>query len=107
MFSVKSLTVGSLVATSILLGACSVTLGDKGVSAAQLETLVSAELAEQFGRSPELVECPEDLPEKAGSVVRCTLTDSGVSVGITVTSEGEDSSGKVQIDFKVDSETIE
>ncbi|WP_211241359.1 DUF4333 domain-containing protein [Pseudonocardia spinosispora] len=78
------LAVGLILST----GACSVRVWadtgpsvDKDIVAQQ----ISAQLAAKIGRAPERVSCPENLPVKLGAHVRCTLTDGGQNLGVTVT----------------------
>ena len=64
---------------------------------------ISANLEKQVGRVPESVECPENLEGKVGVTMRCTLSDSGETYGVTVTVtkvEGAD----VKFDIAVDDE---
>jgi len=38
---------------------------------------ISDQLAQQFGRTPEKVTCPNDLKGDVGATTRCELTDHG------------------------------
>lgn len=51
----------------------------------EVEQEVRTRLGESVGREPEQVSCPDDLRAEVGRTIRCTLTDSGTTVGVTVT----------------------
>ncbi|WP_188079025.1 DUF4333 domain-containing protein [Actinotalea subterranea] len=90
---------------ALTLTACSVSVGGSQVSSDELAEKVSAVLAETVGRAPELVECPDPLKAEAGAEVRCTLTDSGESYGVTVTAT-DVVDDEVAIDVEVDAEPL-
>lgn len=87
----------------VLVSACSVSVGNAQVSTDELETQVSALLAEEVGRAPEQVDCPDPLDAEAGAEVRCTLTDRGATYGITVTAT-DVVDDEVALDVVVDAE---
>jgi hypothetical protein len=62
---------------------------------------ISDQLAQQFGRAPENVTCPDNLKGDVGATTRCRLTDQGATYGVTVTVTSVDG-GDVKYDFKVD-----
>lgn len=62
---------------------------------------ISEQLAQQFGRTPDNVTCPNDLKGDPGATLRCHLTDQGSTYGVTVTVNSVDS-GDVKYGFKVD-----
>ncbi|MDT5010987.1 MAG: hypothetical protein QOH57_2604 [Mycobacterium sp.] len=63
--------------------------------------VVSDRLAEQVGRKPDSVTCPENLQGKVGATVRCELVGDGEKYGVTVTVTSVEG-GTVNFDFKVD-----
>lgn len=62
---------------------------------------IAHQLTQQVGRAPESVTCPADLKGDKGETLRCELTDSGATYGVTVTVTSVDG-GDVKFDFKVD-----
>jgi len=79
----------------------SVSVGQAQVPSDQLEQKVSAALEESVGRAPESVECPDPLRAEVGAEVRCTLTDGGISLGLTASAhdvQGSDVDIRVQVD---------
>lgn len=79
----------------------SVSVGGAEVPSDQLERKVSAALEDSVGRAPESVDCPDPLPARAGAEVRCTLTDGGISLGLTASAhdvQGSDVDIRVQVD---------
>ena len=73
------------------------------VSSDELAKQVSSVLAKQVGQVPDKVVCPDSLPAKKGAKVRCTLTDSGTSYGVSVTAKGgANSDGIVPVHVQVD-----
>ncbi|MBD8505358.1 DUF4333 domain-containing protein [Hoyosella sp. G463] len=92
----------SLVALGALT-ACSgsLSIGGKVVDQEEVASQISAELATQVGREPELVECPDDLDAEVGATLTCTLTDDGdlYDVLVEVTEVNGDD---VLFDFEVE-----
>lgn len=80
---------GVLAPLLLVLGACSGSESGGGeppaLDRSEVEQQVRATLEETVGREPEEVACPDDLRAEVGRTIRCTLTDSGTSVGVTVT----------------------
>ena len=77
--------------------------GSDAVSTDDLEDEVSTQLEAQVGQAPDSVDCPETLPAEEGAEVRCTLTNGGETIGMTLTVttvEGKD----VGFDIAVDDE---
>ena len=62
---------------------------------------ISDQLAQQFGRTPDNVTCPNDLKGDVGATLRCQLTDQGSTFGVTVTVTSV-ASDDVKYGFKVD-----
>ena len=75
--------------------------GDKVVKKDEVAKQASAGLKKEIGRAPEDVTCEDDLKAKVGESVRCTLTDGGKKLGMTVTVKSVDGD-KVNMDYKVD-----
>jgi predicted thioesterase len=70
------------------------------VDKAQVAEEISGQLAQQAGRKPESVTCPDNLKGVAGATLECELTDAGQTYGITVTVTSVDA-GDVKFDIKV------
>ena len=64
---------------------------------------ISEQLTQQVGRAPESVTCPSDLKGEVGATLRCELTDSGDTYGVTATVTKVDGTN-VKFDIKVDDE---
>ncbi|PRX99886.1 uncharacterized protein DUF4333 [Allonocardiopsis opalescens] len=71
------------------------------MSADEVASQVSSELAAQVGYEPEEVTCPEDLPAEVGASIRCELTHEGTTLGVTVTASAVEG-GQVDFDIQVD-----
>jgi hypothetical protein len=52
------------------------------------------------------VECPDDLDLKVGATTRCTLTDGGTRLGVTVTVKSVAEDGNADLDIEVDDEPL-
>ena len=59
--------------------------GTKAVDKHAVEQGAKNALAQQVGRAPQSISCPKNLDAKVGASERCTLTDNGTTVGMTVT----------------------
>lgn len=95
-------------AAALVLGGCSVGLGPLEVSTSELESVGTAKLTEIAGRKPDALDCPEALPAKEGSTVRCVLTDGDQRYGVTFTSNGlADDGESVKFDLQVDSKPMD
>jgi uncharacterized protein DUF4333 len=70
---------------------------DKG----DVEKSISDQLAQQSGRTPDSVTCPNDLKGDPGATLRCQLSDQGSTYGVTVTVSSVDNDD-VKYGFKVD-----
>lgn len=62
---------------------------------------ISDQLAQESGRAPDSVTCPNDLKGDVGATLRCQLTDQGSTYGVTVTVSSVDNDD-VKYGFKVD-----
>ncbi|GAA3816619.1 DUF4333 domain-containing protein [Cellulomonas soli] len=105
----RSATTAGLTAVLLLVltSACSFSATTSTqVGTGELETQVSSMLQEQVGVAPDSVDCPDPLPGEAGSEVRCTLTASGVTYGLTATSNGVEGDA-VNISVQVDDQPVE
>ena len=67
----------------------------------QVASVISDRLAQQVGRRPDAVTCPDNLKGVEGATLRCQLTDGSDKYGISVTVTNVDA-GDVNFDFKVD-----
>jgi Domain of unknown function (DUF4333) len=67
----------------------------------QVAQILSNKLAQQVGRKPDSVTCPDNLKGTKGATLRCELTDGGQKYGISVTVTDVDA-GDVNFDYKVD-----
>ncbi|WUS97537.1 DUF4333 domain-containing protein [Streptomyces sp. NBC_00708] len=95
---------GAAAGTLVMLFAsgCSFSVGgDKVVKKDEVAKQASAGLKKEVGRAPEDVTCEDDLKAKVGESVRCTLTDGGKKLGMTVTVKSVDGDD-VNMDYKVD-----
>lgn len=72
----------------------------------ELSAQVSTMLEEQVGYAPESVDCPDPLPVEEGRSVRCTLTDAGLTYGVTATVASA-TDGDVRLEVDVDDEPVE
>lgn len=77
----RGLRIAGLGAAMLALAGC----GPNAVDHDDLAQVVSDRLAQQVGRQPDSVTCPKDLPAEVGSSIRCTLTEGGQSLDVTVT----------------------
>lgn len=86
---------------AVALGVGATGCSDGVVAAHHVEREIG-ELVQQVSGAPaDAVSCPEDLPAKVGSWIRCTLTARGVTYGVTarVTSIQQ---GAANFELKVD-----
>jgi len=77
------------------------------LSGEKVANWIAAEVTRGTGERPDWVACPEDLPAKEGSVIRCVFTAAGgTQSGVTVTSRGSTGSG-VAFDYMIDLEPLQ
>lgn len=74
-----------LVAGSALALGAGAGIASAAVSAAELQQMISSELASQAGSAPESVACPGDLAADLGASITCAVTMAGETRGITIT----------------------
>lgn len=93
----KTLTVvgGLLLALSAGAGVASAS-----VSAQQVQQMISDQLAQQTGLSPDSVVCPGELATEVGASVTCQATAGGETHPITVTVASADN-GQLGITLQV------
>lgn len=94
----------SLGAVAMLLAAgCSFdsSMGGDVVDSEEVAAQASSVLEEQVGHAPEELVCPEDLLAEVDASIRCELTDSGQTYGMTVTTTSVEGSD-VEFDVLVD-----
>lgn len=82
---------------------CSFSTGGVTVAKDDVATEISNQLKQEVGRAPESVSCPSDLKGEVGATLRCELTDSGDTYGVTATVTKVDGTN-VKFDIKVDDE---
>lgn len=88
--------------TLLFASGCSFSVGGgKVVKKDEVAKQASAGLGKEVGREPENVTCKDDLKAKVGETVRCTLSDGGKKLGMTVTVKSVDGDN-VKMDYKVD-----
>ena len=71
------------------------------VDSGEVAEQASRELEQQVGRAPDDLTCSEDLPAEIDASIRCELTDSGQTYGVTVTTTSAEGSD-VEFDILVD-----
>lgn len=74
-----ALAAGSLLALSVGAGVASA-----AVSAADLQQMISSQLASQAGSPPDSVVCPGDLATDPGASITCAVTKGPETRGVTV-----------------------
>lgn len=99
--TLRGCAVAGVLALAGCSGSASVGGGVPSVDRAEVEEQAKTELAKTVGREPEEVSCPGDLPGRVAETMRCTLTDSGTSLGVTVTVTRVDGAD-VKFDVEVD-----
>ncbi len=67
----------------------------------EVASLISNRVAQQVGKRPDSVTCPDNLKGVQGATLRCQLVDGTDKYGIAVTVISVDA-GDVNFDFKVD-----
>ena len=77
---ILALTAGSLLALSAGAGVASAS-----VSAAELQQMITSELAGQVGAVPVAADCPGDLATDVGSSITCAVTIGDETRGVTIT----------------------
>src|SRR5438477_9519653 len=60
-------------------------VGPKVINKADVEQGAKDALTKTVGRAPQSISCPKDLDAKVGASERCTLTDQGTKLGMTIT----------------------
>lgn len=86
---------GSLLALSVGAG-----IASASVSAADLQQMISSQLAGQAGSAPDSVSCPGDLATDPGASITCAVTKNGETRGVTV-SVASVNNGQVQFSMKL------
>ena len=67
----------------------------------EVASKISDQLAQQAGRKPDSVTCPDNLKGTEGATLRCELKDGDQTYGVTVTVTSVDA-GDVNFHIKVD-----
>lgn len=95
MKRVLVLVAGSVLALSVGAG-----IASASVSAAELQEMISSEIASQAGTPPDAVNCPSDLAPDLGSAVTCAVTMGGETRGVTITVASADD-GKLGLSMQL------
>lgn len=94
----------SVIGSAMMLTACEadVSVGEKTVSASELETEASRSLTREFGQEPASVSCPEDLKAEVGESEVCSLEDQqGGTYDMTITITSVDDDGNARFNIQV------
>ena len=73
-----------ITAAAIALALVAAGCGSKTLDKSTVEQGAKDALAKTVGRPPQKISCPKDLDAKVGATERCTLTDHGTKLGMTV-----------------------
>ena len=76
----RRITTAAAIALALVAAGC----GSKTLDRSTVEQGAKDALAETVGRPPESISCPTELDAKVGATERCTLTDHGTRLGMTV-----------------------
>ena len=95
-------TIGCIAAASLVLGACSasVGVGTKTIAKDELQTEVQSQLSKTVGKEAPPITCPGDLESKVDATTTCTLTDSGGTYDVAVKVTSVDG-GTAKFDIQV------
>lgn len=97
MTKTLALFAGSLVALSAGAG-----IASASVSAADVQQMISSQLAAQAGSAPQSVICPADLATDVGASVTCEVTaPTGETRGVTVTVASVGADGAVNFSMQL------
>lgn len=75
-------------------------IASASMSAAELQEMISSQLASQAGSPPDAVDCPGDLETDLGSTTTCAVTMGDETRGVTITVVSVDN-GQVNISMKL------
>lgn len=95
MHSLKALMV-TICVCSLAAAACSaeVSVGSKDtLDMARIESGIASEIAEQTGFGVKTVQCPDNVPVKAGEVFTCTVVDDQDSRATVEVTQKDDKGG--------------
>lgn len=95
MKRVLVLVAGSVLALSVGAG-----IASASVSAAELQQMISSEIASQTGTAPDAVNCPSDLAPDLGAAVTCAVEMAGETRGVTITVASMDN-GKLGLSMQL------
>lgn len=90
-----ALATGTLLALTAGAGIASASM-----SAAELQEMISSQLASQAGTVPDAVSCPGDLAPELGASITCAVTAGGETRGVTITVASVDN-GQVGLSMKL------
>ncbi|MBU3749955.1 MAG: DUF4333 domain-containing protein [Mycobacterium sp.] len=95
MKKLLALASGSLLALSAGAG-----IASASVSAAELQEMISSQIASEAGAVPDAVVCPGDLASAPGASVTCSVTAGGETRGVVITVESVDN-GQLGLSMKL------
>lgn len=94
----------AVLASAFALSACEgeVSIGEKTISASNLESETSKSLAAETGVEPASVDCPDDLKAEVDATETCELTDpQGNTYDAVITVTSVDDDGNAQFNIQV------
>ena len=100
----RFLVLAAAAAAALTLAACDaeVNVGDKTLSASEIEKESSSSLTKQTGQEPASISCPDDLKAEVGESEVCSLEDQqGGTYDMTVTITSVDDDGNAKFDIEV------
>lgn len=95
MKKILALATGSLLGLSVSAG-----IASASVTAADLQQMISSQLAAQAGSAPDSVVCPGDLATDVGSSITCAVTMASETRGVTISVVGVND-GQVQFNMQL------
>lgn len=90
----------ALVTGSVLALSAGAGIATASVSAAELQDMISSQLASQAGSAPVAVSCPGDLAPELGASVTCAVTMGSETRGVTITVASVDN-GRVGLNMQL------
>lgn len=90
----------AVVVSSLLALSAGAGVASASVSAAELQQMISSQVASQTGTPPAAVNCPGDLAGDLGASVTCAVTIGDETRGLTITVESVDN-GRLDLGMKL------
>ncbi|WP_203748837.1 DUF4333 domain-containing protein [Cellulomonas chitinilytica] len=94
-------------AVMVVVAGCSAHVDTRFVPTDELESEASAALEKEYGRAPDAMDCPDELPVRVGAEVRCVLTDGDERYGLTITLTEKRGNGKNGFSIAVDEDPLD